>query len=158
MPLPAGVGRGLAFAQYENEVAYVATVVQVQVDTDSGAIRVQRIVTAHDWGLIINPDGLRNQIEGNVLQSLSRALYEEVTFDESHITSVDWDSYPILKFSDVPEVDVLLINHPDQPAVGAGEPATITTAPAIANAIFQATGARLRQIPFTAQRLKAALG
>ncbi len=157
-PLPAGVGRGLAFAQYENEVAYVATVAQVQVDPNSGAIRVQRIVTAHDCGLIINPDGLRNQIEGNVLQSLSRALYEEVTFDESHITSVDWDSYPILKFTDVPEVDVVLINHPDQPAVGAGEPATITTAPAIANAIFQATGARARRIPFTLRRVKAALG
>jgi CO/xanthine dehydrogenase Mo-binding subunit len=157
-PLPAGEGRGLAFAQYENEVAYVATVAQVHVDTNSGVVRVRRIVTAHDCGLIINPDGLRNQIEGNVLQSLSRALYEEVTFDESHITSIDWDSYPILKFSDVPEVDVVLINHPDQPAVGAGEPATITTAPAIANAIFHATGARVRQIPFTPQRIKAALG
>jgi CO/xanthine dehydrogenase Mo-binding subunit len=157
-PLPAGEGRGLAFAQYENEVAYVATVAQVHVDTNSGVVRVRRIVTAHDCGLIINPDGLRNQIEGNVLQSLSRALYEEVTFDESHITSIDWDSYPILKFSDVPEVDVVLINHPDQPAVGAGEPATITTAPAIANAIFHATGARVRQIPFTPQRIKTALG
>ncbi len=157
-PLHAGEGRGLAFAQYENELAYVATVAQAHVDTSSGAIHVQRIVTAHDCGLIINPDGLRNQIEGNVLQSLSRALYEEVTFDESHITSVDWDSYPILKFSDVPEVDVVLIDHPDQPAVGAGEPATITTAPAIANAIFHATGARVRQIPFTSQRVKAALG
>lgn len=154
-PLPAGVGRGLAFAQYENEVAYVATVAQVHVDALSGATRVQRIVTAHDCGLIINPDGLRNQIEGNVLQSLSRALYEEVTFDASHITSVDWDTYPILKFSDVPDVDVVLINHPDQRAVGAGEPATITTAPAIANAIFHATGARIRQIPFTPQRVKA---
>ncbi len=92
-----------------------------------------------------------------MLQSLSRALYEEVTFDESHITSVDWDTYPILKFSDVPEVDVVLINHPDQPAVGAGEPATITTAPAIANAIYNAIGARVRQIPFTPQRIKAAL-
>src|SRR5512143_517563 len=155
-PLPAGEGRGLAFAHYENEAAYVATVAQVQVDMSSGAIRVERIVTAHDCGLIINPDGLRNQIEGNVLQSLSRALYEEVTFDESHITSIEWDSYPILKFSDVPEVEVVLINHPDEPAVGAGEPATITTAPAIANAIFHATGLRVRQIPFTPQRLKTA--
>ncbi len=157
-PLPAGVGRGLAFAQYENNVAYVAAVAQVHVDGKSGAIQVQRIVTAHDCGLIINPDGLRNQIEGNILQSLSRALYEEVTFDESHITSVDWDTYPILKFSDVPEVEVVLINQPDQPAVGAGEPATITTAPAIANAIYHATGARVRQIPFTPQRITAALG
>ena len=154
-PLPGGQGRGLAFAQYENDVAYVATVAHVQVDQDSGALRVLRIVTAHDCGLIINPDGLRNQIEGNILQSLSRALYEEVTFDESHITSIDWDTYPILKFSDVPEVNVVLINQPDQPAVGAGEPATITTAPAIANAIYNAIGARVRQIPLTPQRIKA---
>ncbi len=156
-PLPTGEGRGLAFAQYENDVAYVATVAHVHVDVNSGALRVQRIVAAHDCGLIINPDGLRNQIEGNVLQSLSRALFEEVTFDEAHITSVDWDSYPILKFTDVPAVDVVLINQPDQPAVGAGEPASITTAAAIANAIFNATGVRMRQIPFTPQRLKTAL-
>jgi CO/xanthine dehydrogenase Mo-binding subunit len=155
--LPPGEGRGLAFARYENEAAYVATVAQVQVDPTSGAIRVKRVVTGHDCGLIINPDGLRNQVEGNVLQSLSRALYEEVTFTEAHITSVDWDTYPILKFSDAPEVEAVLINRPEQPAVGAGEPATITTAAAIANAIFAASGARVRQIPFTPQRIKAAL-
>lgn len=155
--LPPGEGRGLAFARYENEAAYVATVAQVQVDQSTGAIRVKRIVTGHDCGLIINPDGLRNQVEGNVLQALSRALYEEVTFTEVHITSVDWDTYPILKFSEVPEVEVVLINRLEQPAVGAGEPATITTAAAIANAIFAASGARVRQIPFTPKRIKAAL-
>ena len=155
---PSGEGRGLAFAQYENDAAYVATVAQVQVDTASEAVRVKRVVVAHDCGLIINPDGLRNQIEGNVIQSTSRALCEEVIFDESRITSVDWDSYPILQFSKVPDVEVVLINHPDQRAVGAGEPATITTAAAIANAIFDATGARVRQIPFTPQRIRAALG
>lgn len=155
--LPPGEGRGLAFAHYENEAAYVATVAQVQVDQSTGAIRVKRIVTGHDCGLIINPDGLRNQVEGNVLQALSRALYEEVTFTEVHITSVDWDTYPILKFSEVPEVEVVLINRLEQPAVGAGEPATITTAAAIANAIFAASGVRVRQIPFTPKRIKAAL-
>ncbi len=155
--LPQGEGQGIAFAQYENEEAYVATVAQVHVDTKSGEVRVKRIVVAHDCGLIINPDGLRNQIEGNVIQSTSRALKEQVTWANSHITSLDWDSYPILNFSEAPDVEVVLINHPDQRATGAGEPATITTAPAIANAIFAATGARVREIPFTPKRVRAAL-
>jgi CO/xanthine dehydrogenase Mo-binding subunit len=150
-------GRGIAFAWYENDQALVASVAFVQVDTVSGDVRVKRIVVAHDCGLIINPDGLRNQIEGNTLQSLSRALKEEVMFDEWRVKSVDWESYPILTFSEVPDVDIVLINRPDQPALGAGEPSTTTTAAAVANAIFDATGARLRQIPFTPGRVKAAL-
>lgn len=150
-------GRGLAFARYENEEALVACIAQVQVDPASGVVRVKRIVVAHDCGLIINPDGLKNQIEGNVIQSLSRALKEEVLFDEFRLKSVDWDTYPILKFSEVPDVDIVLINRPDQPALGAGEPSTVTTAAAVANAIFDATGIRLRQIPFTSERVKAAL-
>jgi nicotinate dehydrogenase subunit B len=157
-PLPPGEGRGIAFAQYENEAAYVAAVAQVSVDAATGEVRVKRVVAAHDCGLIINPDGVRNQVEGNVVQSMSRALKEQVTFDELHVTSVDWDSYPILKFSEVPEVEVVLIDRPDQKSVGAGEPATTTTAPAIANAIFAASGARVRQVPFTPGRIKAALG
>ena len=151
-------GRGVAFAWYENDQAIVACVAHVQVDTTSGAVHVKRMVVAHDCGLIINPDGLKNQIEGNTIQSLSRALKEEVQFDEYRVNSIDWDSYPILTFSEVPEVDIVLINRPDQPAVGAGEPSTITTAAAVANAIFDATGARLRQIPFTPDRVKALLG
>jgi CO/xanthine dehydrogenase Mo-binding subunit len=151
-------GRGVAFARYENDQALVACIARVEVDTASGVVRVKRIVVAHDCGLIINPDGLKNQIEGNVLQSLSRALKEEVKFDETRITSVDWQTYPILTFSEVPEVDIVLINRPDQPAIGGGEPATVTTAAAVANAIFDATGARLRQVPFTPERIKAALG
>ncbi|MGA9755524.1 MAG: hypothetical protein WBV23_10325, partial [Desulfobaccales bacterium] len=106
---------------------------------------------------IINPDGLKNQIEGNTIQSLSRALKEEVQFDELRIKSVDWDTYPILTFSEVPEVEIVLINRPDLPAVGAGEPSTTTTAAAVANAIFDATGVRLRRIPFTPERVKVAL-
>ena len=157
-PLPSDEGRGIAFTQYENEEAYVATVAQVHVDRTSGAVRVKCVVVAHDCGLIINPDGLRNQIEGNVIQSTSRALKEQVTWDESRITSVDWESYPILKFSEVPDVEVVLINRPDEPAVGAGEPSTVTTAAAIANAIFAATGARVREIPFTPKRVKVAMG
>ncbi|MCJ7583733.1 MAG: molybdopterin-dependent oxidoreductase [Anaerolineales bacterium] len=150
-------GRGVAFAWYENDQAIVACVAHVLVDATSGAVRVKRLVVAHDCGLIINPDGLKNQIEGNAIQSLSRALKEEVKFDEWRVKSVDWDSYPILTFSEVPEVEIVLINRPNQPALGAGEPSTITTAAAVANAIFDATGARLRQIPFTPERVKAAL-
>jgi len=150
-------GRGLAFARYENDEALVACIAQVQVDPASGVVSVKRIVVAHDCGLIINPDGLKNQIEGNVIQSLSRTLKEEVQFDEFRIKSVDWETYPILKFSEVPEVDIVLINRPEEPALGAGEPSTVTTAAAVANAIYDATGIRLRQIPFTPERVKAAL-
>ena len=100
---------------------------------------------------------MKNQIDGNVIQSLSRALKEEVQFDEMRNTSVDWQTYPILTFSEVPEVEIVLISRPDQPSVGAGEPATVTTAAAVANAIFVATGVRLRQMPFTPERVRAAL-
>ncbi|HUH98960.1 MAG TPA: molybdopterin cofactor-binding domain-containing protein [Anaerolineales bacterium] len=151
-------GRGVAFARYENDQALVACIAEVQVERTSGRIHVRRIVVAHDCGLIINPDGVKNQIEGNVIQSLSRALKEEVRFDEKHITSVDWETYPILTFSEVPEIEIVLINRPDQPAVGAGEPSTVTTAAAVANAVFDATGARLRRIPFSPERVQAAWG
>lgn len=150
-------GRGVAFARYENDQAIVACIAFVRVDTESGAVQVKRIVVAHDCGLIINPDGLKNQIEGNVIQSLSRALKEEVKFDEFRIESVDWETYPILKFSEVPEVEIVLINRPEQPALGAGEPSTVTTAASVANAIFDAVGLRIRQIPFTPERIRSAL-
>lgn len=156
-PLDAEMGRGLAFARYENDEAYVATVVEARVAEETGVIQVARIVVAHDCGMIVNPDGVRNQIEGNVIQGMSRALKEAVRFDATTVTSVDWESYPILRFAEVPEVEVVLLDRPDQPAVGAGEPATITIAPAIANAVFAATGARLRQVPFTPERVRAAL-
>ena len=155
--LPPGQGRGIAFARYENDEAYVATVAEVEVDEGTGAVRVRRVAVAHDCGLIVNPDGVRNQIEGNVIQSLSRALKEEVHFEERRITSRDWESYPILTFSEVPEIEIVLINRVDQSSLGAGEPATITTAAAVANAIYAATGTRVRQIPFTAGRVRAAL-
>ncbi len=156
-PLPEGVGRGLAFARYENTEAYAATVAEVAVDPASGAVRVQRIVVAHDCGQIINPDGARNQIEGNVIQSLSRALKEEMRFTPEGVTSLDWESYPILTFSEIPEIEIELLDRPDQPPLGAGEPATVTTAPAVANAIYAACGARVRAIPFTSARVLAAL-
>jgi nicotinate dehydrogenase subunit B len=143
----SGRGTGIAFARYENNEAYVATAADVSVDASTGHITLNRIAVAHDCGLIINPDGLKNQIEGNVIQSASRAILEQLTFDASKITSVDWRSYPILRFQDIPDIDITLINHPDQPAYGAGEISTLTTAPAIANAIFDATGQRLRNVP-----------
>ncbi len=156
-PLPAGEGRGLAFARYENTEAYVATVAEVAVDAASGAVRVRRIVVAHDCGQIINPDGVRNQIEGNVIQSLSRALKEEFRFTPEGAASLDWESYPILTFSEIPAIEIELLDRPDQPPLGAGEPAMVTTAPAVANAIYAACGARVRAIPFTPARVKAAL-
>lgn len=146
-PLPIGEGRGIAFARYENSGAYLATVAHVSVDPIERSVVVRRIVIAHDCGLILNPDGVRNQVEGNVLQSLSRALMEEVRWVPHGIVSRDWESYPILRFSQVPPVDVVLIDRPELPALGVGEPASITTAPALANAIAAACGERVRRVP-----------
>jgi CO/xanthine dehydrogenase Mo-binding subunit len=154
---PAGEGRGVSFARYENDQAYVAMVAHVAVDEVTGAVRVRRVVVAHDCGLIVNPDGVRNQVEGNVIQALSRALKEEVRFDAGGQTTVDWEGYPLLTFSEAPEVEVVLLNRPDEPTLGAGEPATVTMAAAVANAIYAATHARLRRVPFTADRVRAAL-
>jgi nicotinate dehydrogenase subunit B len=150
-------GHGVAFVQYDRTEAYVAAVADVEVNRENGEVRVQRIFVAHDCGLIINPDGLKNQIEGNVIQATSRTLKEEVKFDRSMVTSLDWTLYPILRFPEIPEVVIELINRPDQPAVGAGEATTSPIAPAIANAIFNATGIRLRTVPFTPDRVKTAL-
>ena len=155
--LPAGEGRGLSFARYENDQAYVATVAHVAVDETTGMVRVRRMVVAHDCGLIVNPDGVRNQVEGNVIQALSRALKEEVRFDASGQTTVDWEDYPLLTFSEAPELEIVLINRPDEPSLGAGEPATVTVAAAVANAVFATTRARLRRVPFTPERVLAAL-
>jgi nicotinate dehydrogenase subunit B len=150
-------GRGVAFVRYDRTEAYVAAIADVEVNPGSGEVRVKHVVVAHDCGLIINPDGLRNQIEGNVIQATSRALKEEVKFDRSKITSLDWTLYPILRFPEIPDVTIEIINRPDQPAVGAGEATTSAIPAAIANAIFNATGARLRIVPFTAERVKSAL-
>lgn len=155
--LPAGSGRGLAYARYENHAAYLAAVAQVSVDRERGVVTVEKFTIAHDCGLIINPDGLRNQIEGNVLQSLSRTLMEEIRWDESGLLTVDWETYPILRFDQVPKVEVILIDRPQEPSFGAGEPATILTAPAVANAIARAVGIRLRQVPFTPRRVRQAM-
>ena len=120
-------------------------------------VRVVRFLVAHDCGQIINPDGLRNQIEGNVVQTVSRTLIEELKFDRATVTSVDWRSYPILTFPDVPEVAIDLIDRPNEKPWGAGEPTAAVVPSAIANAIFDATGARLRSVPFTPDKVLAAL-
>jgi CO/xanthine dehydrogenase Mo-binding subunit len=151
------MGRGIAYMRYKQSENYIATIIAVGVDVVSGRIDVRRVTCAHDCGLIVNPDGLKNQIEGCVVQTLSRALHEEVTFDRARVTSVDWVSYPVLRFSEAPPIEVLLVDRPDQPLLGAGEAATAPVAAALANAIFDATGVRLRSVPFTRERVKAAL-
>jgi len=151
----AAKGRGVALTQRAN--TYIATVADVEVNRATGQVSVKRIVCAHDCGLMINPDGVKNQVEGNIIQGVSRALYEEVTFDANGVTSLDWASYPIMRFPDVPELDIVLINRPEMRPLGAGEGATITPAAAIANAIFDAVGVRLYEGPFTPKRVLAAL-
>jgi nicotinate dehydrogenase subunit B len=150
-------GRGLSFVRYENTEAYVACIADVTVDRKTGNVRVERFAVAHDCGLIVNPDGLRNQIEGNAVQAMSRALKEQVTFNTSGVTSLDWRSYPIVRFREVPEVRIALIDRPHEPILGAGEATTTVIAPAIGNAIYDATGVRLRKVPFTPDRVAAAL-
>jgi CO/xanthine dehydrogenase Mo-binding subunit len=148
-------GRGIALTQRAN--TYVATVAEVEVNKTTGQVAVKRIVCSHDCGLMINPDGVKNQVEGNVIQGVSRALLEEVTFNANGVTSLDWATYPILRFPDVPALDVVLINRPEMQPLGAGEGATIPPAAAIANAIFDAVGVRLREGPFTPKRVLAAM-
>ena len=150
-------GRGMAYNRYKHSENYVAMAMEVEVNRSTGAIHVRRVTCAHDCGLVVNPDGVRNQIEGSILQTLGRALYEEVKFDRSRVTTVDWKSYPILTFPEVPAIEIALIDRPTLPPYGAGEPATAPVAAALANAVFDATGARLRTVPFTPDRVKAAL-
>jgi CO/xanthine dehydrogenase Mo-binding subunit len=151
-----GVVTGRGISLY-GENTFVAAVAEVSVNVVTGQVRVTRVNVAHDCGLIINPDGLRNQIEGNAVQATSRCLLEEVKWDDKKVTNVDWVSYPILKFPDVPDVQIALINRPEVPPTGAGEGTTYPMAGAIGNAIFDATGARMREGPFTPERVKAAI-
>ncbi len=137
---------------------YVATVCEVEVERATGRVWPRRFFVAHDCGLIINPRGLHGTIEGNVVQGVSRTLFEEVRFDERGVLSVDWATYPILEIGDAPEsIEIATINRPDQPPGGAGEPAHVTIPAAVANAVFDATGVRMRRLPLTAERVKAAL-
>jgi nicotinate dehydrogenase subunit B len=150
-------GRGFAYVHYKHNESYVAMGIEAAIERTSGRIKVERVACAFDCGQIINPDGARAQVEGSIIQTLSRVLMEEVQFDRSRVTSVDWNSYPILRFAEVPKIEIALIDRPTEPPVGAGEAACTTVGAALANAIFDATGARLRTVPFTPERVKAAL-
>jgi nicotinate dehydrogenase subunit B len=160
-PSPAsaatGTGRGFAYMHYKHNESYVAMAMEVDVDRATGAIRVRRVACAHDCGLVINPEALKAQIEGNILQTLSRTLFEEVAFDRSRVTSVDWSSYPIMRFPDVPEILIDIVDRPGEPPLGAGEASSTPVPAALANAVFDAIGARLTTVPFTRERVRAAL-
>jgi CO/xanthine dehydrogenase Mo-binding subunit len=156
--MPRDRGRGFAFARYKNLAAYCAVAVEVQVERDSGRVRMTRAVAAVDSGEIVNPDGIRNQIEGGILQSMSWTLFESVSFDDTRITSIDWSTYPILRFPSVPDsIDVHVLPRPGAPFLGTGEAAQGPAAAALANAIANATGKRLRDLPFSRQRVRAAV-
>jgi nicotinate dehydrogenase subunit B len=149
-------GRGIAYSQRNG--TRVAIVAEVDIDRSTGKIWARKFTVAHDCGLVINPDGLRRTIEGAIIQGVSRTLWEEVKFDRNSVTSVDWLTYPILDITETPEtVDVVLINRPEIAATGAGEPPIRPVAAAIANAIFDATGVRIRRVPFSPDRVKSAL-
>jgi nicotinate dehydrogenase subunit B len=154
----AGRGRGFAFARYKNLAGFLAMACEVEVRRDTGEVRLVHVVAAVDSGEVVNPDGIRNQIEGGIVQSSSWTLAEEVTFDRTRITSRDWALYPILRFPQVPErIDVHIVPRPGQPFLGTGEVAQGPTPAMIANAVHDATGTRLRQLPFSRERVRAAL-
>lgn len=151
-------GRGLAYVKYELVRTYVGAVAEVEINRKTGQLAVKRFYVAHDCGQIINPDGLRNQIEGCIVQTVSRTLKEQVTFDRSMVTSLDWASYPILTFPEIPEIVIDLIDRPEEVPWGGGEPACAVVPSAIAGAVFEATGVRLRSVPFTPEKVLAELG
>ncbi|MGI6855849.1 molybdopterin cofactor-binding domain-containing protein [Mesorhizobium sp. 1B3] len=155
--LPRGRGKGFAFARYKNLAAYLALAVEVEVEPATGRARVVRAAAAIDSGEAVNPDGIHNQVQGGILQAASWTLYEQVTFDRTRITSVDWSSYPILRFASVPDsVQVEVIDRPGEPFLGTGEAAQGPTAGAVANAVRNAIGARLYDLPLTHSRIKEA--
>jgi nicotinate dehydrogenase subunit B len=151
------VGRGVAYCKYELVRTYVAAVAEVELTMSTGAIRVTKFFIAHDCGQIINPDGLKNQIDGSTIQTISRTLMEEVKFDRSAVTTLDWASYPILTFPEIPEISYDLIDRPTEPPWGGGEPSAAVVPSVISNAVFDAAGVRLRSVPFTPDKVKAAL-
>lgn len=149
-------GHGMAFARYKNSKCYAAVFVDIAVNTESFEIKLIHAVISADAGQVIDPDGLANQLEGGFIQSASWTLKEQVRFDEDGITSRDWETYPILTFPEIPTVDVILLNHPEEPSLGAGEATQGPTSAAIANAVFDATGLRLRDVPFTPEMVASA--
>ncbi len=153
-PPPDGRAHGLAFARYKNRGAYCAVVAEIEADT---SIRVTQLTVAVDVGRVVNNDGVRNQIEGGAVQATSWSLMEQVTFDREAVTSIDWESYPILRFSEVPHVDVHVVDRPDQLSLGAGEATQGPVTAAIGNAIHAALGVRVRTLPFSAENVTAAI-
>ncbi|WP_448206772.1 molybdopterin cofactor-binding domain-containing protein [Azospirillum sp. sgz302134] len=157
--LPKGRGRGFAFARYKNLAAYAAVAAEVEVERETGQARLVRAVAAVDSGQAVNPDGIRNQIEGGIIQSMSWTLFEAVDFGRDGVTSLDWSGYPILRFPSVPDrIDVHIIDRPGQPYLGTGEATQGPTSAAVANAVARAAGARIRDLPLTADRVKAVIG
>jgi nicotinate dehydrogenase subunit B len=154
---PVLTGRGIAYIHYKHDETLVAMGMEVSVERATGRIRVTKVVCAQDCGLMINPDCVRSQLEGNIIQTLSRTLHEEVVYDRAGVTTLDWASYPILTFPEVPALELDLIQRLDQPPLGVGEAASTPVPAALANAVFDATGVRLRTVPFRAERVKAAL-
>jgi nicotinate dehydrogenase subunit B len=155
-PARSGRGRGLAFARYKNQKSWCAVAVELTVDDASAAIRLERAAIAADAGQIVDPDGIVNQLEGGFVQAASWTLREEVKFDRTRVTTTDWQSYPILRFGEIPELETVVLDRPGEPWLGAGEASQGPTAAAIANAIFDATGLRMRNLPLTADRLRDA--
>jgi nicotinate dehydrogenase subunit B len=149
-------GRGLAVCRYKSIGMYAGAVVDVEVDRNTGVIKVPRVVMAADIGLVVNPDGAKNQLEGGIIQAVSLTLKEQVSFDRKEITSRDWSSYPILTFPEVPSIEVVLMDR-SEPSLGAGEGSLPPSSAALANAFAHATGRRLRELPMTPERVKALL-
>jgi CO/xanthine dehydrogenase Mo-binding subunit len=146
-----GPGQGLAVARYKGTAAYVAQVIDVDSGSEPGVVRVRRVVTACDAGVVVNPDGLRNQLEGGTLQGLSRALHERVRFGAGGVETRDWTGYPVLRFAEVPALETILLDRPGMPPLGAGEAATPVAAAALANAVAAATGTRVRRLPLSGE-------
>jgi nicotinate dehydrogenase subunit B len=154
---PVLAGRGFAYVHYKHNETYAAVGAEIEVERQSGRIRVTRLVCAQDCGLVVNPDSVRGQVEGCLLQGISRTLFEAVAFDRSRVTSVDWSSYPVLTFADTPRLEIELIDRPSDPPMGVGEAASTPVPGALANALFDATGVRLRTAPLNPARVKTAL-
>jgi CO/xanthine dehydrogenase Mo-binding subunit len=151
-----GRGRGFAFARYKNLAAYAAIALEVEVRRETGEIRVLAAVAAVDCGEAVNPDGIRNQIEGGIVQASSWTLMEQVAFDGTRVTSRDWGGYPILRFRELPErIEIVVIDQPGKPFLGVGEASQGPTGAAIANAVADATGARMRDLPLTKARVRS---
>ena len=150
-------GRGASYVKYELVRTYVGAVAEVEVNRVTGDISVVKFYIVHDCGQIINPNGVRAQIEGCIIQTVSRTLKEELSFDRAMVTSLDWATYPILTFTEVPEIEIELIDRPTEKPWGAGEPTAAVVSSSISNAVFDATGIRLRSAPFRREKVRAAL-